>query len=288
MLLKVDKYSRLSKRFSKITKPFITKSFKTNITKSRLDVKASDYINVTLLNALVYFLLFASLFTMLFYSQTRVADLMNLIRGFSIGALLGVLFFVILYFYPKIIAGKIGNITDSELLFALNDILVQVKANVDLYKALVNVVEGDYGFVSDELQDVVDAVESGNSMVNALKKLALTTNSNFMKRIAWQLTNSIKSGSDAVRVIRSLIEELESYYHALISNYTKELNVLTLVYLTLAVVAPTIGITVMIILSSFGGLSLNPQMITTIIALLITVQPIIIGFINSRRPALKI
>jgi len=213
---------------------------------------------------------------------------MNLIRGFSIGALLGVLFFVILYFYPKIIAGKIGNITDSELLFALNDILVQVKANVDLYKALVNVVEGDYGFVSDELQDVVDAVESGNSMVNALKKLALTTNSNFMKRIAWQLTNSIKSGSDAVRVIRSLIEELESYYHALISNYTKELNVLTLVYLTLAVVAPTIGITVMIILSSFGGLSLNPQMITTIIALLITVQPIIIGFINSRRPALKI
>jgi hypothetical protein len=54
------------------------------------------------------------------------------------------------------------------------------------------------------------------------------------------------------------------------------------------VVAPTIGITVMIILSSFGGLLLSQTLIISVVAVLLIVQPILIGLINSRRPLIKI
>ncbi|HLE06294.1 MAG TPA: hypothetical protein VI790_03000, partial [Candidatus Nanoarchaeia archaeon] len=65
-------------------------------------------------------------------------------------------------------------------------------------------------------------------------------------------------------------------------------NVLSLIYLTLAVVAPTIGITVLIIISSFGGLSINSQTISALVGVLVSVQPVIIGFINSRRPTIDL
>lgn len=288
LLISIKKGSRIGKRFSKFVKPLVTDSLKNNLKKSRLKIKPIDYLNTITVNALTYALLFMSLFSLLFLSQAEAFDIMIVFRGLGTGLAISALLFLILYIYPRIIAGKVGEITDSELLFALNDILVQVRAKIDLYKALVNVVESDYEYVSDELLDVVDEVESGNSMIEALKHLALRTQSEFMKRAAWQLINSLRSGSEAEKVISSLISELEVHYQTLISNYTKELNVLTLIYLTLAVVAPTIGITVLIILSSFGGLALSRELIILVISVLIIVQPIIIGFINSRRPLVKI
>ncbi len=287
LLVNLNKSVKVSKRLTSIVSFLVTPFLKVSLKKARLKIKPINYLNAIAFNSILYFIIFSLLFSVLFYSQSNQL-IQSIILGLSIGFLFFVLFFVILYMYPNILANKIGDIIDSELLYALNDMLVQVKAKVELYQALVNVVEGDYDYVSDELQMVVDDVESGKSMHSALKKLALGTKSNFMKRMAWQLMNSIKSGSDSIRVIESLISELKIHYHTIIGNYIKELNVLTLIYLTLAVVAPTIGITILIILSSFGGLSINKNSITIIVSLLLLIQPVLIGFINSRRPSVNL
>ncbi len=286
MIIQPSNNSRLAKRLIKFVKFLNTKDFKNNFKKSKLKVKPIIYLSFSLINSAVYAIILSLLFTLLLLTQNSAS--LSIINGVLIGVLLGIIMMVIFTFYPKIIANKISDAIDSELMFALEDMLVQVKANVNLYKAMINVIENDYQFVKDEFQAVVDDVESGDSMVKALRKLALNTNSSFMKRTAWQLMNSIKSGSDIQLALQSLINELNIYYHSLIKNYTKELNVLTLIYLTLAVVAPTIGITVMIILSSFGGLVLTKELLTTIIIVLGLLQPIIVGFINSRRPLIKI
>ncbi len=286
MIIQPSNNSRLAKRLIKFVNFLNTNDFKNNFKKSKLKVKPVIYLSFSLINSALYTIIFSLLFTLLLLTQNNV--LSSIINGLLIGFLLGIVTMIIFIFYPKIIANKISDAIDSELMFALEDMLVQVRANVNLYKAMINVIENNYPFVKDEFQEVVDDVESGDSMVKALKKLALNTNSSFMKRTAWQLMNSIKSGSDIQLALKSLINELNIYYHSLIKNYTKELNVLTLIYLTLAVVAPTIGITVMIILSSFGGLVLTKELLTTIIIALGLLQPIIVGFINSRRPLIKI
>lgn len=288
MLISVDKGVKASKRLNQLLKPWNTKFLRKSLKQARLKIKGLDYLRAVFINTLVYFLLFSSLLTLLFYSQEQTISYFIILRGTGIGLGISLLFFSVLYIYPWIIAGKIGEIIDSELFFALNDMLVQVKAKVDLYQAIVNVIESGYDKVGDEFQEVIDDVESGKSMIESLKRLALRTKSSFMKRIAWQLTNSLKSGSDLENMLESLISELETYYHSLISNYTKELNVLTLIYLTLAVIAPTIGITVMIILSSFGGLVITKNTLSIMVAVLLLIQPVVIGLINSRRPLIKI
>ncbi len=287
MLVSPEKGATIGKRLSSLSEKLVSRGLRNQIKKSRLNIKAVNYINASIINSLLYTLLFSALFSLLFFSES--GEIAAIIKGISMGILLGLLFFVILYFYPTLIAKKIGNSINSELLYILNDILVQVKAKVELYQAFINVVSSNpSSYASGELQKVIDDVESGTSMYDALKNLALQTNSSFMKRTAWQLMNSIKSGSDPVLVIESLINELENYYYALINTYIKELNVLTLIYLTIAIVAPTIGITVLIILSSFGGLSLNSENMSIIISGLLLVQPVVIGFIKSRRPFVKI
>lgn len=288
MLVSVDKAVKASKRLNKLLKPLNTNFLNKSLRQARFKIRGLDYLRAAFINSLIYLLLFGSLFTLLFYSQEQALNYAVISRGFSIGLALSALFFTVFYIYPKIIAGKIGEIIDSELFFALNDMLVQVKAKVDLYQAIVNVIESGYDKVGDEFQEVIDDVESGKSMIEALKKIALRTKSSFMKRVSWQLINSLKAGSSLENMLESLINELETHYHSLISNYTKELNVLTLVYLTLAVVAPTIGITVMIILSSFGGLVITQNLLSIIVGALLLIQPVIIGFINSRRPLIKI
>ena len=287
MLISMDRSIKIGKRMQKLVSPLENKRLASNLKQARINVKPIEFLSAVAVNTIVYFLLFTFLFTTLFISQEG-PEITVITRGLSTGLLMGLIFFLVLYTYPGVLAGKIGNIIDSELFYALNDMLIQLKSKVELYQALVNVVEGDYGYVSDELLDVINDVESGKSMVEALKKLALRTKSDFMKRMAWQLMNSIKSGSDAIRVIDSLIKEIEVYYHSVINKYTKELNVLSLIYLTLAVVAPTIGITVLIIISSFGGLSINSQTISALVGVLVSVQPVIIGFINSRRPTIDL
>ncbi len=275
MIIGLEKAARIGKRLEFISKFFANKKLKTNLKKADIKISAINYVNACLVNAFVYFLLLLPL------------AIINPPNIFIIIIITLVLFFILLY-YPKINSDKIGKLVDSELLFALEDLLIQVKADIDLYRALINVVEGNYGYVSKEFQNVVDDVESGKSMVVALKNLALKTNSKFMKRVAWQLMNNVKSGSDITKTIETLIMELETYYHSLIKSYTKELNVLTLIYLTLAIVAPTIGISVLIIISSFGGISIDEASSTIISIFLILLQPIVIGLINSRRPLIKI
>lgn len=287
MLISMDKSIKLGKRMQKLVSPLENKRLISNLKQARIDAKPIEFLSAVMVNTIAYLLLFTLLFTALFISQEG-PGITVITRGLSTGLLMGLIFFLVLYTYPGVLAGKIGNIIDSELFYALNDMLIQLKSKVELYQALVNVVEGDYGYVSDELLDVINDVESGKSMVESLKKLALRTKSDFMKRMSWQLMNSIKSGSDAIRVIDSLIKEIEVYYHSVISKYTKELNVLSLIYLTLAVVAPTIGITVLIIISSFGGLSIDSQTISLLVGVLVSVQPVIIGFINSRRPTIEL
>ncbi|HLE06239.1 MAG TPA: type II secretion system F family protein, partial [Candidatus Nanoarchaeia archaeon] len=231
MLISMDRSIKIGKRMQKLVSPLENKRLASNLKQARINVKPIEFLSAVAVNTIVYFLLFTLLFTTLFISQEG-PEITVITRGLSTGLLMGLIFFLVLYTYPGVLAGKIGNIIDSELFYALNDMLIQLKSKVELYQALVNVVEGDYGYVSDELLDVINDVESGKSMVEALKKLALRTKSDFMKRMAWQLMNSIKSGSDAIRVIDSLIKEIEVYYHSVINKYTKELNVLSLIYLT--------------------------------------------------------
>lgn len=253
-----------------------------DLQESDLAVAPEDYAAAALLNSLVLFFLFGVLFVAL-----------GLVRGMSVAAALaGLAYAVPLFFlfigvllrYPRILAGKKAELIDKHLIFALKDLLLQISSGVTLYAALVNVGNAGYGAASREFESVARAVSTGTPVDKALERMALASTSEFLRRTTWQLISTLKAGASLQGALRSLIDDLTLDQRDRIQTYARELNLWSLLYLLFAVAVPTIGATLLVILSSFAGIGVTKGVFIAFLALSFLVQLVLIGFVKTRRP----
>jgi len=196
------------------------------------------------------------------------------------------IFLLLHLIYPKIIAGKVAAGVDRELVFAARDLLIQISSGIPLYTAISNVADADYGQVSDEFRVLVREVRSGKSIVEAIENMAVRTKSIYLKKTAWQLVTAIRSGANLETALKGIVKLLMDYQFSLNKSYSAELNFIILIYLLIAAVLPTVGVTVLVIFSVFGMLAINETVFIAIIGLSFMVQMAIIGYLYTKRPAI--
>lgn len=214
--------------------------------------------------------------------EEPAATLFPLLLAFSF-----FLFFYLLHiFYPKIIAKKVANEINRNLIFAVRDMLIQVSSGVPLYAAIGNVAGGEYGHVSMEFKRVAADIRIGLSMTVALENMALRTKSEFLKKASWQLITAMRAGANTATALRSIINTLLAYNMRLIKGYNADLNFMILAYMLISAVVPTIGITAMIIFSVFGIWAVTPEFFFFIISGSFIAQIIMVGYVYSRRPVI--
>ena len=281
----------------KITRPFrgiaykIERFFSTisyDLEQTDIDFTSEEYIAISLLNAFFFFLIF---FGLLFVLSFRVqAKPVNeaLLSSFGYGILISFLMLFSLLRYPKILAGKKAEQIDKHLVFALKDLLLQISSGVSLYNGLVNVSKTGYGIVSVEFEKVAKAVSTGTPIDHALEKMAFSNKSEFLKRTIWQLINTLRAGASLKGAMRTIINELTIDQRSKIRDYAHELNLWSLVYMLFAVAIPTIGATMMVILSSFAGAGISQPMFVAFIVMCFLVQVVLIGFVKTRRPVVNL
>jgi flagellar protein FlaJ len=198
------------------------------------------------------------------------------------------LFLIVLARYPRVLAGKKAEQLDKNLIFALKDLSLQVSSGVSLYNALVNVSNSGYGLVSREFGKAAKSVYAGVPMNTALENMAIESKSEYLRKTIWQLVNTLKAGASLKGALQSIIRDLTSDQRAKISSYAKELGLWSLVYMLFAVAIPTIGATMMIVLSSFAGIGITKGIFILFLAITLVVQYILIGLIRTRRPMVHI
>jgi pilus assembly protein TadC len=196
--------------------------------------------------------------------------------------------FIVLLRYPKIIAGKEGEQIDKDLVYALKDVLLSISSGLSMFTALNFVAGGSYGYVSKDIKRVVNRVNTGVPLEDALEELAISTPSEHFQSALWQIINTSKSGADVEGVLRSLIANLVAEQKSDIQKYSHELNVLTLIYMLAAVTIPTIITTLMIILNAFTAAGINEFTLIILISLSFFIQIAIVGFVKSRRPVVHV
>ena len=131
---------------------------------------------------------------------------------------------------------------------------------------------------------MVQEINAGSSEGVALEKLALRTDSDFLKKTVWQLVTSIRAGAPMNSALQSIVITLNEFQSRSIKNFAAELNMWILIYLLVAAAMPTIGITFMVILSAIGGSDITPDTIVQTIGLAFVIQIVLIGLIGSRAP----
>ncbi len=187
---------------------------------------------------------------------------------------------------PDIRARKRVRNLEKELPYALRHVLIEVKAGISVYQALVSVSEG-YGEASDEFKRIVKDMNSGMSEIEALEAAVVRNPSMQFRRALWQIINALKSGSDVAKTLESLVDAIVEKQILSVQRYGKELNPYTLMYMMVAIILPSLGVTFMIVLSTFTGTSITQGMFYMILIGLIIFQALFINMIKSKRPKVK-
>jgi len=282
----LDRAARMSRKFmglsDHMTKFFPSMHF--SLEQAEFDFEPREWIALAIFGFVFYFFtLFPALFII------TLAAKIEILRAFSvtflIGFSVGFMAFVYILLYPKVFVGRKVKDIEKNLPAAPHHLLIEVRSGVPLSNSLVSIAGGDYGLLSYVIGQAVKDIETGKPESAALEKIARQTPSLYLRRVVWQLVNSIKSGADIGKTIKQIVDGLAIDQSIDIKNYGSQLNPLALMYMIFAVIFPTLGITFLLVLTSFIGLGIDVSFILAgILGFLVVFQIMLIGLIKSKRP----
>ena len=256
-------------------------NLKHNLKQSGMNYKPEDFIKQTFLSA--------------FYMTTGIAVSLGLIMA-KFDVLKGVMIvfapivFVLIFSYllkvPEAKISKKEKEISKEIIFAGRHLIIELESGVPLYNALINISK-NYETVGRYFKEIVDKVDLGVSMEDALTEAVEYTPSNDFRRLLWQILNSIRTGSEVSSSLGSVLEQISREQAIEVNEYSRKLNPFAMFYMIIAVILPTLGVTISVVLSSFIEVQFNLTIFLVIAFLLAFVQFMFLSLIKFSRPAIE-
>ncbi len=253
-------------------------SLKLQLYQAKIKLHPKEYGSLVALTTVFYFFVLAPLIFIVGYFTGKIDFFLPLVVSISFSV------FVFLYLmrYPQLVALRRMRKLERDLLNALEHILIEIKSGVPLFNSLIGVSEG-YGEISEEFKTIVTEINAGLSEIEAFQRASLRNPSLHFRRSIWQLTNAMKAGSDISSAVDSIVKNMVSEQIVEIRRYGQELNPFTLMYMLFSVIMPTLGITFLIILSSFSGIRIPDFLFILILMFLGMFQYFYMGIIKTKR-----
>jgi flagellar protein FlaJ len=148
------------------------------------------------------------------------------------------IFLVIGASYPNVRAKERAISIDRELPFALRQLSTQVKAGLSFNRAMTSVAQSDYGELSVEMKKALRDMDSGATTEEALSKVMYRSKSRGFKRALIQIIRSLRTGGRLSEIIASIADDVSFETRMGIRDFTEVLNIISVVYIMIAVVAP--------------------------------------------------
>lgn len=254
-------------------------SLKLSIYQSKIDLRPKEYASLIAMTSIFYLVLM----TPLIFWVGLIAGKVDFFLPLVVGGVFSTFIFFYLIQYPNLVANRRMRVLESDLLNSLEHMLIEIKSGVPLFNSMIS-ISSDYGEISEEFRKVVKEINAGKSEIAALEEASRRNPSLYFRRTLWQLTNSIKAGSDIGDALEAIVHNLTQEQIIEIRKYGQELSPYTLIYMLIAVIMPTLGITFLIILSSFAGLEIPKLIFPAIVIGLAIFQYFFMGIIKTKRP----
>ena len=176
---------------------------------------------------------------------------------------------------------------DKEVVYAGRFLIVEMDSGVLLYNAMANVAKS-YKEIGKTFSNILHSIDMGTTIEDALNEAIEFTPSPDFRRMMWQIINALRTGSDISESLKSVVEQITREQIIEIKTYAKKLNPLAMFYMIIAVILPSLGITMLIVLSSFLSIQLSLTVLVAIAVLLGLLQLIFFVVIKSSRPAVSV
>ena len=188
--------------------------------------------------------------------------------------------------YVDVKIQQIKKDIDREIIYAGRFLIIEIESGVPLYNAIAN-VEKNYKVIGSYFGDIVNKVYLGTNLEDAINETMITTPSHNLRRILWQLLNSIKTGGDIGTSLNSVIDQIMKEQKISVQEYGKKLNPMAMFYMMVAIIVPSLGVTMLVVLATFLGLNIGLPILLVIAGLLGFVQFMFFNVIKSARPSIS-
>jgi len=213
---------------------------------------------------------------------------LNPIESVLLGAVLGFAVFrsALTSFlrFPTAKKSRSGKLIERDILFASRDLIISLRSGMPLFNAITSVSRG-YGEASQEFERIVNRVQLGMPLEEALDATVAESKSPSFRRIMLQASTSIKAGADVVEGLQSIIDQLSQERVIELRRYGQRLNALAMFYMLFGIILPSMGIAVVTILTTFIALfAVTQSLLIMVLVALLFMQVIFLKLITASRP----
>lgn len=248
---------------------------------AHIDATPEEYVRTVFVNSSKWLLLIGAL---LFFMIEGRGDM----RLFF--ALLPITYLVAVWFgmqQPTIKAYSRAKDIDREIIFAGRYLLVKLHSGTPLVNALFQAANS-YGVASDYFKEIVQSIELGTPLEEAIEQAMTYSASDNFRKILFQIHNALKLGMNVTHSLEAILDEIQARQLIEIQEYGKKLGTISLVYLIVGVVFPSLGMTLVIVFMTFMEIQVGFEVYAGVTAGLGFLNYIFITMFKGIRPKLNI
>ncbi len=257
-------------------------SLKRDLIAAKMRIHPYDYIGKSLKQAFVYGLLVAIIVS--FPTMREGWPLFFPVIAFV------VIFWFFFTSFMKMPRSKILRIIkdmDNDILFTGRYLLIKLSSGKPLLNAMDDTAKSP-GAASRYIKEIVDEVNFGTPIEEALKEASELAPSRFMRKILFQIHSALRVGIDVTSNLQIVLDEIEHEQALEIERYAKKLNSLALFYMIAAVIIPSLGMTISMIILSLVSFEVNVFIYSAMIAFIIVINVIFMLLFRGIRPAVSV
>ena len=265
-------FQRIAKRF-----PLL----KVKLRQAGMDQKPEDFIRKTCISSLY---MTTGIVAILLFMFVRLRLFIGLLL------MLAPIFFIVIFFYlirlPDLKISQRDKDASREILFSGRFLIIEIESGVPLYNAMIN-VSNNYPSVGIYFREIINKIDLGTAMEDALNEGVEFCPSNDLRKILLQIMSSIRTGANVSKSLYTITEQIRKDQITEVNKYGKKLNPLAMFYMIIAVILPSLGMTMTIILSSFLQFELSLTILLAIAVFLGFIQFMFISMVKFSRPSFE-
>lgn len=200
-----------------------------------------------------------------------------------------VLLFSFLYVLrvPDAKAHRIMTNVNCEVVDAGRFLVVEIESGVPLYDSLVG-VQKNFDRIGKYFRKITVSIDNGTPVEEAIQEVLEYTPSRELRRLLWQIVNSLKTGSDVAGGMKEVIEQISREHLIEMKRYGRKLNPLSMFYMIIAVIVPSLGVAMLVVFSSLLSLQIDFLTLMILAAGLGFLQFMFLAIVRSSRPAINL
>lgn len=256
-------------------------SLKKNLARAEINKTAEQFMIETLMQSVI----FTTVISILLFMFLQKMDLLILV--FPASFIFFMITFNSLMGSPGAKIKKLEKDIDREILFAGRFLLIKIHSGRPLLNALIEATTS-YGVSSKYFRKIVSEIETGTSIEQAIEKEMNSTPSEKFQKILFQINNALKLGIDITGPLSMILDEISDQQKLEIMKYGKKLNSIVMFYMLAAIVVPSLGITMLVVVLGLISIPIDTPVFIAGIVFLIIIQFVFLTIFKGIRPTVNI